>query len=76
VKAKGAVGYSTAQYESEGMDDPVFAIVLVLLEVDPSSDVPTADVPPNLKSEMIAEARAMADEMFRARHPRARVIHK
>jgi hypothetical protein len=75
VKAKGAISYTTALWEGQSTDDLNSATVTVLLEVDPSSNDPTVDVPSDVRNEMIAQARVMADEMFRSRHPRARVVH-
>ena len=75
VKAKGAVGYTTASYEGETVDDQGYAAVQVLLEVDPHFDEGAFATAPSLVREFADRARAMADEMFLSRHPRAIVEH-
>ena len=75
VKAKGAVGYTTASYEGEAADDQRYAAVQVLLEVDPHFDESAFATSPSLMSEFADRVRAMADEMFLSRHPRAKVEH-
>ncbi|MFI5456787.1 MAG: hypothetical protein ACHRXM_15175 [Isosphaerales bacterium] len=75
VKAEGAVGYSTALREGEREDDQMFATVTVLLEVDPQFGDAGFQVDPQVWREMAESAGALADEMFRSRHPRARVEH-
>jgi len=73
VKAKGAVGYTTAFYEGERADDQRYAAVQVLLEVDPHFDEAQFKASPSVMRDLADRARAMADEMFLSRHPRARV---
>jgi hypothetical protein len=75
VKASGAVGYSTTGYEGEKADDRRYAVVRVLLEVDPHFDEAAFAAAPGLMREFADRARAIADEMFLSRHPRARVQH-
>jgi hypothetical protein len=75
VKAKGAVGYSTAFWEGESKQGPSSATVSVLLEVDPQFGEPEPDIHPNVDRAMVDTARAMADEMFLSRHPRAQITH-
>ncbi len=75
VKAEGAVGYSTAFREGEQEHDQMFAAVMVLLEVDPRFGTSGFHVNPTVWSRMAERARALADEMFLSRHPRARVEH-
>ena len=75
VKAKGAVGYTTAYYEGERADDQRYAAVQVLLEVDPHFDEAAFAAAPSFMREFADRARAIADEMFLSRHPRARVEH-
>jgi hypothetical protein len=76
VKAKGAVGYSTAAWEGETPDDQKHAIVAVLLEVDPQSDESGVADDPDLHHRFTEQAQRSADEMFLSRHPRAHVQHK
>jgi len=75
VKAKGAVGYSTAIWEGGPAGDQGHAIVPVLLEVDPQSCEPGGADGPDLRRELVEQARGLADEMFRSRHPRAKIEH-
>ncbi len=75
VKAKGAVGYSTAMREGETADDQRHAIVAVLLEVNPRSCEPGLADDPDVRRELAERARSLADEMFLARHPRAQIQH-
>ena len=67
VKAKGAVAYITT--------DQRHAAVQVLLEVDPHFDEAAFAAAPSFLREFADRARAIADEMFLSRHPRARVEH-
>lgn len=74
IRARGAVGYSTAFREGQGEDDLNFAIVTVLLEADPAISDPDQEASLNRAKEHVEQARVMADEMFRSRHPRARIV--
>ena len=77
VNAKGAVGYiEMPLYEGERADDQRYAAVQVLLEVDPQFDEAAFAAAPSFMREFADRARAMADEMFLSRHPRAKVEHK
>jgi len=69
VTSTGAVASATARYASESPDDERFEIVTVLLEYDPRLDDPQSD--PDVWSSLTADARRLADEMFKARHPKA-----
>jgi hypothetical protein len=71
LKAKGAISYSTARCEGENGADPKCAMVGVLVAVDPRFDRPEILVQPELKKMMADQARSMADEMFKSRHPDA-----
>jgi hypothetical protein len=75
VKARGAVGYTTAQFEGERTDDQRYASVQVLLEVDPRFDEAAIGTASGVMNEFADRAMDIADEMFRSRHPRARVEH-
>jgi hypothetical protein len=76
IKAKGAVGYSTAGYEGERDDDERFAIVSVLVECDPRVSNSQSRVRPTALQEMAGEARELADTRFRTRHPDALIDHE
>ncbi len=74
VKAKGAVRYmAMPYYEGERADDQRYVTVQVLLEVDPHFDEAALAAAPEFMREFADRARAIADEMFLSRHPRARV---
>jgi hypothetical protein len=75
VKAKGAVGYTTAFHEGERADDRRYASVQVLLEVDPRFDEAASELSPSFARELAERASLMADEMFLSRHPRAKIEH-
>jgi hypothetical protein len=75
VKAKGAVGYSTASYEEETTQDQRYATVMVLLEVDPRFVEAGFELAPGRMRELAERAAALADEMFLSRHPRAKIKH-
>jgi hypothetical protein len=71
VTTKGAVGYSTARWESETEADENHAFVFVLIEVDPRLLDPRTKVDPALRRAVAEEARELADQMFKSRHPEA-----
>jgi hypothetical protein len=75
IRAKGAVSYSTAQWEGETTEDVEFATVSVLLEIDPKFDERAILDHPEVGRMMEEQAREMADEMFRSRHPEAEIEH-
>jgi hypothetical protein len=75
VRPKGAVSYSTARYEGERSEDEKFAIVHVLVEVDPSLDERTIAANPVIRNHLVEQARSLADRMFRETHPDARIDH-
>jgi hypothetical protein len=75
VKAKGAVGYSTAMWEGGPTDHQGHVIVPVLLEVDPHSCEPDGADGPDHQRGLVEQARGLADEMFRSRHSRAKIEH-
>ncbi len=75
VKAKGAVGYSTSNWEGESADDQRHAIVAVLLEAEPrTAEAGVADDPVH-RRKFAQHAERFADEMFLSRHPRAHIQH-
>ena len=71
VKAKGAVSYTTASYEGEKPEDRRFAVVTALVEIDPQYDERTFLEHPTTLHMLATEARRMADELFKERHPGA-----
>jgi hypothetical protein len=75
VRPKGAVSYSTALYEGEKPGDQKFAIIHVLVEVDPSIDERTIAANPVILSHLVEQAQSLADGMFKQRHPEATIHH-
>jgi len=73
VTSSGAVAAATVRRPSESPDDDPFEIVTVLLEYDPRLDDPHSDT--HVWSSLTADALRLADEMFKARHPKAAVGH-
>ena len=71
VRAKGAVAYTTASYEGEKREDQRFAIVSVLVEIDPKFDERAFLERPDTRRMLANQARRMADELFRSKHPEA-----
>ena len=69
--AKGAVSYTTAFYEGEKPEDQRFAIVSVLVEIDPRFDDRAFLERPDTRRMLADQARRMADELFRSKHPEA-----
>ncbi len=65
VKARGAVGCTTARWEGESEEDR-FAIVNVLVDARPGSDARS----------VIKDVRRLADEMFKQKHPKAVIQHE
>lgn len=73
---KGAVSYSTAQWLGDKEGEEKFAHVYVLVEVDPLLDDRTLASNPVILTTMAEQAREMADEMFKTKHPDARIEHQ
>ncbi len=71
VRAKGAVAYATASYEGEKPEDQRFAIVTVLVEIDPKFDDRAFLERPDTRRMLAAQARRTADELFKSKHPGA-----
>jgi len=71
VRAKGAVSYTTAAYEGEKPEDQGFAIVSVLVEIDPKFDERAFLERPDTRRMLGDQARRMADELFKSKHPEA-----
>jgi hypothetical protein len=71
IRSKGAVSYTTASHQGETEVDQRFANVGVLVEMDPRFDRPEILDQPDFKKMTADQARRMADEMFRSRHPDA-----
>lgn len=76
LKPKGAVSYSTAQWLGDKEGEEKFAHVYVLVEVDPLIDDRTIASNPVILSTMSEQAREMADEMFKSKHPDAIIEHQ
>ena len=75
MRAKGAVGYSTARWEGEKEGDEKHATVSVLLEATPDPQSQLDFVHPGVAKVWANQARELADEMFQARHPDAEIVH-
>ncbi len=75
VKAKGAVGYSTAHYEGESLAAVKHAHVMVFIAVDPQFDKSHIESFPELRRALYKQAAVMADEMFKTQHPDAVIEH-
>ena len=71
VRAKGAVSYTTASYEGEKPEDQRFAIVSVLVEIDPRFDDRAFLERPDTRRMLADQARRMADELFTLKYPDA-----
>jgi hypothetical protein len=71
VRAKGAVSYTTASYEGEKPEEQRFAIVSVLVEIDPKFDERAFLERPDTRRMLADQARRMADELFTSKHPEA-----
>jgi hypothetical protein len=73
INFKGAMGYSTAQWEGETVGQEKLGTVTVLLEMDPSlgdKDILDPEVQ-RVVTNQARIARKMADGMFKSRHPEA-----
>jgi len=75
LKSQGAVSYSTAFWQGDKPQDPKFARIYVLVEVDPSLDERTIMINPGLGIALAQQARSLADEMFRTKNPDAIITH-
>jgi hypothetical protein len=73
VRAKGAVAFTTACYEGEKPEDQRFAIVSVLVEIDPRFDERAFLERPDTRRMLADQARRMGDELFRLKHPEATI---
>ena len=76
IKARGAVSYSTAHHEGEGLGDQKLAIVTVLIDIDPQLDELSILDKPDIRQMWVEQAQKMADEWFMSRHPDAVVRHE
>jgi hypothetical protein len=75
MRAKGAVAYSTGRWEGETEEEENHATVSVLLEVDPQFDDQNLIFIPQIRQIMTCQARDLADQMFKTRHPDATIEH-
>lgn len=69
IKARGAVGYSTAGWGSEREGSEIHATVAVFLEISPQFDDAKVLDDPSVRRLMKRQAATIADEMFRHHHP-------
>jgi len=75
LKAKDIASYSTAFWHGEKPEDQKFALVYVLVEVDPELDERTLLSNPNLLLALAGQARTLADDLFKQKHPDAVIEH-
>jgi hypothetical protein len=75
VRAKGAVAYTSAHWQGQSPSDENFAVVSVLLELDPRCDDRDLIVSPGVWEMFDHQAGLAADEMFKQHHPEAVVKH-
>jgi hypothetical protein len=75
VRAKGAVGYTTASWEGEKEGSEKHARVLVLLEIGPQFDDARLLSNPGVLRAMKWQAEIIADETFNSHHPGAVIEH-
>jgi hypothetical protein len=75
IKAKGAVSYTSFLFTGEQPEDQNFAIVNVLVEVDPKLDEESILDHPGIIRMLAEQAGKLADEWFRSRHPDAIITH-
>jgi hypothetical protein len=76
LRPTGAVSYSAAQWLGEKPGEEDLAHVYVLVEVDPLLDERTIATNPVILMTLAEQARSMADEMFKTKHPDASIEHK
>jgi hypothetical protein len=74
LKALGAVGYTSAAWSGDAPADVDHANIVVFAEIDPKYDDDDL-ASPGVRRALILQARAMADAMFKARHPDAIIEH-
>jgi hypothetical protein len=75
IKTKGAVSYASASYEGEKPEDQKFAIVSVLVEIDPKLDEEAILDDPAIRHITADQARKLADDWFKSRHPDSTIEH-
>ncbi len=75
LKAKDVASYSTALWQGEKPEDQKFALVYVLVEVNPELDERTLLANSNLLAALAGQARTLADDLFKQKHPDALIEH-
>lgn len=75
MQFSGAVGYSTSFWEGEKPEDVKHATVSVLLDIDPEVHMLYERDEFSMRDVIVSQAYALADEMFKARHPDAEIVH-
>ncbi len=75
LRTKGAVTYKAAHWEGQNPSEENFALVTVLLELDPRCDDRDLIVNPAVWELFSRQAGMAADEMFRSHHPEAIIEH-
>jgi hypothetical protein len=75
LKSAGAMSLSTGLWLGDKPGDEKFAHVYVLVEVDPLLDEQTITAHPSLLITFAEQARLLADEMFKKKHPDSVIEH-
>jgi hypothetical protein len=77
IRAKGAVGYTVGGWEGESKGSEKRAVVTVLMDCDATTcDGGRGRVIPDAWLSLEEQARTLADDMFKARHPDALIEHE
>jgi hypothetical protein len=76
LSAKGAISYSQPFGLSPEAEGPKFAIVYVMVEVGSGIDENTISHHKEIGLQLASQARTLADEEFKSRHPTAIIVHE
>lgn len=76
VRASGAVAYTSARWGAEAAEVENFALVSVLLELDPRFVEESIIGSPDVRQVLDDQAAQAADEMFKSHHPDAEIRHE
>jgi hypothetical protein len=74
-RAKGIASYSTALWNGDKPEDQKFALIYVLMEVDPELDEQAVLANPSLLIALAGQARMLADQMFKDKYSNAAITH-
>jgi hypothetical protein len=75
LKSQGIISYSTALWHGDKSEDRKFALIYVLVEVDPELDERAILANSGLLKALADQARMLADEMFKKKYPDALIEH-